>query len=59
MSEQTEIPDLKNQIDADFIRSLIHTLPVNQKEVFNLYAIDGYNHKEISKMLEIPEEPEK
>lgn len=47
--------DINNQIDADFIRSLIHTLPVNQKEVFNLYAIDGYNHKEISQLLEIPE----
>lgn len=25
------------------------------KDVFNLYAVDGYKHKEIAKMLDIPE----
>ena len=42
------------QIDADHIRSFIHQLPNTQKEIFNLYAIDGYPHKEIAVMLDIP-----
>ena len=38
----------------DHIKSFIHDLPETHKEVFNLYAIDGYTHKEIAEMLEIP-----
>ena len=32
---------------------LIQQLPFGCKAVFNLYAIEGYSHKEIAKMLEI------
>ena len=46
--------EITEQIDLDHIKSLIHQLPVSQKEVFNLFAIDGYTHKEIAEMLEIP-----
>jgi len=34
---------------------IIQTLPVGFKTVFNLYAIEGYSHKEISEMLDISE----
>jgi len=34
---------------------LIQTLPQGCQIVFNLFAIEGYNHKEIAKMLEISE----
>jgi len=30
-------------------------LPVGYRTVLNLYAIEGYNHKEIASMLEIEE----
>ena len=46
--------EIKEQIDADHIKSFIHELPHVQKEIFNLYAIDGYTHKEIAELLEIP-----
>ncbi len=32
---------------------VIHSLPEGYKMVFNLYAIEGYKHKEIADMLEI------
>lgn len=46
--------DIVESINVDHIKSLIHQLPDTQKQVFNMYAIDGYTHKEISEMLQIP-----
>ncbi|WP_400262221.1 RNA polymerase sigma factor [Sphingobacterium sp. SG20118] len=37
------------------LMSLVHQLPVGYRTVFNLYAIEGYAHKEISEMLNISE----
>jgi RNA polymerase sigma-70 factor (ECF subfamily) len=34
---------------------LIDQLPLGYKTVFNLYAIEGYNHKEIAELLHITE----
>ena len=48
------VNDIVSQIDVDHIKSFIHQLPDNQKEVFNLYVIDGYTHQEIAQMMEIP-----
>ena len=39
----------------DDIQFLIVSLPDGYKIVFNLYAIEGYKHKEISSMLGITE----
>ena len=39
------------EFDADEIRTIINELPNMTLKVFNLYAIDGYSHKEIAKML--------
>ena len=33
--------------------NIIHSLPEGYKMVFNLYALEGYKHKEIAEMLEI------
>jgi len=46
---------INNQIDVDAIIELIHALPEKERDILNLYAIDGYNHKEISQLLSIPE----
>ena len=46
--------EIVQQIDVDHIKSFIHQLPVSQKEVFNLYVIDGYSHKEIANLMDIP-----
>ncbi len=37
------------------LQEMIHTLPDRSRLVFNLYAIEGYTHPEISKMLKIAE----
>ena len=42
-------------IDLDTLRSKIQELPDGYRLVFNLYAVEGYNHKEIGELLEISE----
>lgn len=41
--------------DADQIYSFIASLPPATQQVFNLYYVDGYRHKEIADMLSISE----
>lgn len=42
-------------LEADDLMSIIRELPPKYRMVFNLYAIEGYSHKEISKMVNISE----
>ncbi len=44
----------KQSIDYAFYINLVHSLAENQKNVFLLYVVDGFSHKEISTMLDIP-----
>ncbi|MCI5057078.1 MAG: RNA polymerase sigma factor [Flavobacteriales bacterium] len=39
--------------DAEELRSLLFELPDMTRKVFNMFAIDGYNHGEISEMFGI------
>ena len=41
--------------DAEQLLQMIETLPPMSQKVFNLFAIDGFSHKEIAKMLGISE----
>ena len=41
--------------DAEELENLIKKLPPVSQKVFNLYAIDGYKHQEISELLDISE----
>tara|TARA_R110002072_G_scaffold121230_14_gene254731 strand:+ start:245 stop:805 length:561 start_codon:yes stop_codon:yes gene_type:complete len=41
--------------DAEDLQNLIDQLPPISKKVFNLYVIDGYNHKEIAEKLSMSE----
>jgi RNA polymerase sigma factor (sigma-70 family) len=43
------------KIDGDDLLRLIRQLPVATQLVFNLYTVEGYNHREISEMLNISE----
>lgn len=45
----------ESQFNVDEIQFLIDTLPDGYKMIFNLYAIEGYKHHEIAKMLTINE----
>ena len=47
--------NIESQFSVDDIQFLIDSLPDGYKIVFNLYAIEGYKHKEISSMLGITE----
>ena len=53
--ENSEIEtNLTNDVySAEALLSLIRSLPEGYKQIFNLYEIDGYSHKEIAKMLGI------
>ncbi len=46
-------------LEAEDLLKLIGTLPVGYKAVFNLYAIEGYSHAEIAKMLDVSENTSK
>ncbi len=46
---------LNDNFAAQDLLKIIQSLPVGFKTVFNLYAIEGYSHKEIGEMLNISE----
>jgi len=41
--------------DTDYIYDLILELPLGYRTVFNLFAVEGYSHKEIAEKLGITE----
>lgn len=43
------------QLEADDVLRLLHTLPPGYRTVLNLYAIEGYSHAEIAELLGISE----
>jgi RNA polymerase sigma factor (sigma-70 family) len=43
-----------NHIASEDLVSMINKLPHPSKSIFNLHAIEGYTHDEISEMLNIP-----
>lgn len=55
-AELTE-PDASviEQLSAQDLMELIQRLPAGFRAVFNLFAIEGYSHKEIGEMLHITE----
>jgi RNA polymerase sigma-70 factor (ECF subfamily) len=46
-------------LEAEDLLKLVQQLPQGYKTVFNLYAIEGYSHKEIADMLQISENTSK
>jgi len=51
---QTEL-QTDNNLTAEDYYKMIQNLPSEQQTVFNLYAIDGYSHKEIANKLGVEE----
>jgi RNA polymerase sigma factor (sigma-70 family) len=47
--------DMVDSFAVKELLKIIQTLPVGFRTVFNLYAIEGYSHKEIGEMLGISE----
>jgi RNA polymerase sigma factor (sigma-70 family) len=48
-------PEISGDMGADDLLKLVQSLPDGYRNVFNLYAIEGYTHKEIADMLQINE----
>ena len=49
------VPDLSafQNLDAEYIYTLLLELPPGYRTVFNLYVVEGYDHQEIGEMLGI------
>lgn len=47
--------EIAEKVSLDQLYQVINELPEGYRLVFNLYAIDGYDHKEIGEILEISE----
>ncbi len=54
-SDFSDVNEALSNFNVAQIYKLIEELPPSTKEVFNLYIIDGYSHKEIGEMLGISE----
>ena len=54
-SQHSEIPDVYSTLGKEEILSLLTELPRALYVVFNMHVVEGYTHKEISKMLSISE----
>lgn len=51
--DDSEIDFDDEDISIEYLMKIIQELPDRYRLAFNLYAIDGYSHKEISEMLDI------
>jgi RNA polymerase sigma factor (sigma-70 family) len=50
---------LSDHLEAEDLMRMIQELPAGYRLVFNMYAIDGYSHKEIAEQLGISENTSK
>jgi RNA polymerase sigma-70 factor (ECF subfamily) len=49
------LPEVLSNIKTDALLQFVKQLPPATQAVFNLYAIEGYSHKEVASMLRISE----
>ena len=56
--EEIDLPESEislSELNFKQLLEMIQSLPQGCQAVFNLFAIEGYSHKEIANMLEISE----
>lgn len=58
-NKEVDAQYMENHLEADDLLKMIQRLPPGYQTVFNLYAIEGYSHKEIAGMLSISENTSK
>jgi RNA polymerase sigma-70 factor (ECF subfamily) len=51
--------NINTELEVDQIQELVDSLPEGYRMVFVLYAVEGYKHSEIAKMLEVSESTSK
>jgi RNA polymerase sigma factor (sigma-70 family) len=54
-----EVPSVQCELEKEDLLNMIRNLPVNQRIVFNLFVIEGYNHNEIASLTGMPENTSK
>lgn len=60
LTNEDNIPEEEVEIETDnlsvnFLLKCVQELPYRYRQVFNMYVMDGYSHREISQMLKISE----
>ena len=50
---EPEIEIDEDAVSVDFLLEIIQQLPDRYRQVFNLYALDGFSHKEIAEIMNI------
>lgn len=53
VDREPEFQKLENELEVEDLLNMVKRLPEGYRTVFNLYAIEGYTHREIAKKLEI------
>lgn len=56
---ESDLQILDTDLEAEDLMKLIHELPAGYRMVFNMYAIDGFSHKEIAEQIGISESTSK
>ena len=59
LKTEEEVNDIDLVMKVESIRDAIQKLPNGFRVVFSLYLLEGYDHKEISEILEISESTSK
>jgi len=59
VDREPNFASLEDHLEAEDLLTLVGQLPTGYRMVFNLYAIDGYSHKEIAEQLGISENTSK
>lgn len=51
--KEPELEIDEDKVSVDFLLQIIQQLPDRYRQVFNLYALDGFSHREIAEMMNI------
>lgn len=57
--EISQKSDAVGKLEAEVLMEIIQQLPEGYRVVFNMFAIEGYSHKEIAKTLKVSESTSK
>jgi RNA polymerase sigma-70 factor (ECF subfamily) len=55
IENEREVYEPLENVNDEYLISLINSLPDGCRIVFNMFAVEGYSHAEISEMLKISE----
>lgn len=55
VTEKGHYQESSHDLDKDYVFHILSDMPKKFQDVFNLFIIDGYSHKEIAKTLDITE----